>query len=194
MINRKELKKRARKNVKEHIVIFIIICAIASFIGAEFVGSLYYTTANNNYTIDNIITGIMENGIDSAKGQVENNLNNLKNEESDVLGRSNGVFALVINAFSSGSLFLVVFSVIKNVFKSQTVTLAIITIGSLGMYFVFWYFITNIFNVLTGCYAQIEKENLLENIKIGNKRLGPALSNKIYKFFIAEKPDIKINN
>ena len=43
-------------------------------------------------------------------------------------------------------------------------------------------------------YDEEEKENLLENIKIGNKRLGPALSNKIYKFFTAEKPDIKINN
>ena len=43
-------------------------------------------------------------------------------------------------------------------------------------------------------YDEKEKENLLENIQIGNKRLGPALSNKIYKFFTAERPDIKINN
>ena len=43
-------------------------------------------------------------------------------------------------------------------------------------------------------YDEKEKENLLENIQIGNKRLGPALSGKIYKFFTADKPDIKINN
>ena len=43
-------------------------------------------------------------------------------------------------------------------------------------------------------YDEKEKENLLENIQVGNKRLGPALSNKIYKFFTAEKPDIKIKN
>jgi hypothetical protein len=43
-------------------------------------------------------------------------------------------------------------------------------------------------------YDEEEKENLLENIQVGNKRLGPALSNKIYKFFTAEKPDIKIKN
>ena len=43
-------------------------------------------------------------------------------------------------------------------------------------------------------YDEEEKENFLENIQIGNKRLGPALSSKIYKFFTAEKPDIKINN
>ena len=43
-------------------------------------------------------------------------------------------------------------------------------------------------------YDEKEKESLLENIQIGNKRLGPALSAKIYKFFTADKPDIKINN
>ena len=43
-------------------------------------------------------------------------------------------------------------------------------------------------------YDEKEKENLLENIQVGNKRLGPSLSSKIYKFFTAEKPDIKINN
>ena len=43
-------------------------------------------------------------------------------------------------------------------------------------------------------YDENEKENLLENIQVGTKRLGPALSGKIYKFFTADKPDIKINN
>lgn len=43
-------------------------------------------------------------------------------------------------------------------------------------------------------YDEKEKENLLENIQVGNKRLGPSLSSKIFKFFTAEKPDIKINN
>ena len=47
-------------------------------------------------------------------------------------------------------------------------------------------------------YDEKEKENLLENIQIvgpnGTKRLGPAMSNKIYKFFMADNPEGKINN
>ena len=48
-------------------------------------------------------------------------------------------------------------------------------------------------------YDEKEKENLLENIQLvgpngGTKRLGPVMSNKIYKFFMAEKPETKINN
>ena len=51
---------------------------------------------------------------------------------------------------------------------------------------------------LTDEYNEKEKENLLENIQIiwpnGTKRLGPAMSNKIYKFFMADNPESKINN
>ena len=48
-------------------------------------------------------------------------------------------------------------------------------------------------------YDENEKENLLENIQVvgpngGSKRLGPAMSNKIYKFFMADSPEAKINN
>lgn len=48
-------------------------------------------------------------------------------------------------------------------------------------------------------YDEKEKENLLENIKVvgpngGTKRIGPAMSNKVYKFFMADKPEAKINN
>ena len=48
-------------------------------------------------------------------------------------------------------------------------------------------------------YDENEKENLLENIQVvgpngGSKRLGPAMSNKIYKFFMADNPEAKINN
>ncbi len=48
-------------------------------------------------------------------------------------------------------------------------------------------------------YDENEKENLLENIQVvgpngGSKRLGPAMSNKIYKFFMADNPEVKVNN
>ena len=48
-------------------------------------------------------------------------------------------------------------------------------------------------------YDDNEKENLLENIQViganGNtKRIGPALSTKIYKFFMADNPEAKINH
>ena len=48
-------------------------------------------------------------------------------------------------------------------------------------------------------YDESEKENLLENIQVvgsngSTKRVGPSMSNKIYKFFMADNPESKINN
>ena len=40
METRKELKRKARKNLKKHYPIFMVVCVIAAFIGAEFIGSL----------------------------------------------------------------------------------------------------------------------------------------------------------
>ena len=149
MINRKEFKKNAKKNIKEHFILTVIICAIASFVGAEFVGSLFYATANDHYTIDSVVSSVIEKGTEEAKNKIQENLNSFKEKESDVLGRSNGVFAFAVNAVGSGSLYMATFSTVKNIVKSHTATIVIVTIGSFGLYFLFWFYITNIFRVVT---------------------------------------------
>lgn len=59
--------------------------------------------------------------------------------------------------------------------------------------------LNDLYNVyLSNEYEEKEKENFLENIQVaghsgGTKRLGPAMSNKIYKYFMAENPDTKLN-
>ena len=149
MISRRELKKNARKNVKEHFILGVIVCAIASFIGAEFVGSLFYATANDQYTIDSVVSSVIEKGTEEAKNKIQENLNVFKKSESDVLGRSNGVFAFAVNAVGSGSLYVAAFSLVKNIVKSHTATIVIVTIGSFGLFFLFWFYIINIFRVVT---------------------------------------------
>ena len=145
----KELKKSARLNIKKHILLYIIICAIAAFIGAEFKGTLYLTVANDEYTFDGIVSSIAENGLEQTKDKVNEIINEAKSNETNILGRTNGVFATTINAISSGSVFIVGFSVLKNIVKSPTYTLAAGIIISAIIYFLYWYFIINIFQVLT---------------------------------------------
>ena len=45
MKQRKEIKKLGKKSLKKHYAIFVAACLIASFIGAEFAGSLGFTKA-----------------------------------------------------------------------------------------------------------------------------------------------------
>ena len=148
MVTRKENKREARKNLKKHIIFFVIICAIASFIGAEFKGSLFLITANENNTFEGIIKSINEKGFEQTKKEIENYVQEEKNNESSIIGRTNGIFAMSINAISSGSLYIVGFSVIKNIAKSSTMLIVITIIAALGIYFAFWFYIVNVFQVI----------------------------------------------
>ena len=40
MSHRKELKQRAKRNLKKHYLLFVALCLIAAFIGSEFSSSL----------------------------------------------------------------------------------------------------------------------------------------------------------
>lgn len=48
MLTRKEMKKRAKGNLKEHYVIFVVACLIGAFLGAEFANSLDAVTVYPN--------------------------------------------------------------------------------------------------------------------------------------------------
>ena len=144
----KELKQEARVNLKAHIILFVIICAIAAFIGAEFKGSLFFSLAGEENTFENIVNSIVENGVDATKEKIDGYIIEKKDNETKMLGRTKGVFASSINAISSGSLYMVGFSVFKNVTNSPTIILAITIIIATAIYFIFWFFIVNIYQVI----------------------------------------------
>lgn len=148
MIERKNLKKEARKNIKNHIIFFIFICAIASFMGAEFKGSLYVTVANKDHTLEAIVSSINEKGFEKTKEDILNYENEIKDQSSSTVSRKGGVLATSINAISSGSLYVVGLSVLRNIAKSSTALLVCIIIMALAIYFAFWFFIVNVFQVI----------------------------------------------
>lgn len=148
MKTRKELKKEAKNNVKNHIIFFIIVCAIAAFIGAEFRGSLLISLVGEDSTFDNVMNSIVENGVEETKKKIDNYIIEQKDNETKMLGRTNGVFASSLNAISSGSLYMIGFSVFKNVTNSPTVILAVTIIIALLIYFIFWYYIVNVYQIV----------------------------------------------
>lgn len=145
----KELKKNARANLRSHIFLFIFVCAIASFIGAEFKGALYLTIANKEHSFESIMTSIVENGLETTKQNIDDYINEEKKNESSMIGKTNGVFASSFNAISSGSIYLVGFSAFKNMINSST-TLIVISIAVASIiYFIFWYYFVNVYQVVT---------------------------------------------
>ena len=60
---RKELKIKARKNFKRHYLLFILVCLIGAFIGAEYKNSLFITKSVNN----NVINDVKDKQFNKAK-------------------------------------------------------------------------------------------------------------------------------
>lgn len=149
MKSRKELKKSAKQNIKKHFILFVLILAIASFIGAEFKGSLYLTVANQDNMLESIVSSMRENGVEQTIENIKQEAENYKNSGDSFFGRSNGVFASSFNAISSGSIYLVGFSVLNNVVHSSTTTMIISIIVAMLLYFLFWFYIVNVYQVLS---------------------------------------------
>ena len=194
MRTRKELKEEAKKNVKTHIIIYIIICAIAAFIGAEFKGTLFATEANENNTFSAIATSLIEEGFDKTKEKIDNTIKEYQNNESKVLGRTNGVFAVTINAISTGSFFMVGVSAIKNIVGSPTVGISIGIGISVILYFLYWFYIVNIYNVLSRrmfmegrTYRKVPFRRIfyLSSTKCWNKVSKAMFFKELYEFFWA---------
>lgn len=148
----KDLKKDARQNLKNHIIFFIIVCAIAAFIGSEFKGSLFLFAANNEgenlHSLPGVTTSVIQDGFDATRERIENYISQAKHNESDVIGRSDGVLATSINTISSGSIYLLGFSIFKNITNSTIIMLITILIA-LAVCFIVWFYIVNIYQVIT---------------------------------------------
>ena len=62
MLHRKELKRRAKHNLKKHYLLFVALCLIAAFIGSEFSSSLSIIhsatlESTGTYAEDSMVTG-----------------------------------------------------------------------------------------------------------------------------------------
>lgn len=161
METRSELKKRARKNLKKHYSIFMVACVIAAFIGTEFIGSLSITKVqtlpetviNDSKNIDKAVDDALnENGQHSKE-----RTNKLKQEiiekdkedTSKVLGRSRGVFASIVNAFSTGSIYVTFIVGMNSIIGHPNITSIILIVCSLLLSFILWFFLGNLYQVIS---------------------------------------------
>ena len=161
METRSELKKRARKNLKKHYSIFMVACVIAAFIGTEFIGSLSITKVqtlpetviNDSKNIDKAVDDALnENGqhskerTDKLKQEI---IEKDKEDTSKVLGRSRGVFASIVNAFSTGSIYVTFIVGMNSIIGHPNITSIILIVCSLLLSFILWFFLGNLYQVIS---------------------------------------------
>ena len=103
-MKRKDLKKKARKVFQKHYLYFVIVCLMASFIGAEFTDSLSITRIRNQVSSEEklLIEDFENDDLTEAEELVEEKKQEIiEKVDSPVLGRTRGVLASLINSISS---------------------------------------------------------------------------------------------
>lgn len=129
-VNRKALKTQAKITLKRHYWLILVLCLFAAFPGVEYGSTLWATDYQNPAVVSSsadettVTSGaasdhLSSNGISDllekiiagddagAKRQVEQSQKSVQDNDHDAMfGRSRGVFATVLNSFSTGSVIL----------------------------------------------------------------------------------------
>lgn len=161
MKSRKELKKNARRNLKHHYPIFVVACVIAAFIGTEFTSTfnisenkiLPETTIKESEKVDQAVKAALKGETEKSKKATkeikEEIIEKDKKNQNKVLGRSRGVFAMIVNAFSTGSIYVNFIVGMNSIIGHPNIT-SIILIGcSLLISFLIWIFLINMYQVIS---------------------------------------------
>lgn len=161
MKTRKEIKKQARKSLKKHYYIFVVTCVIAFFIGTEFTSSfsvfekkvLPETTIKESRKVNQAVTdalkGETEKSKEATKQIKEEIIKEDKENQNKILGRSRGVLAMIVNSFSTGSIYVNFIAGMNSIIGHPNITSIILIVCSLLISFLIWMFLINMYQVIS---------------------------------------------
>lgn len=169
---RKEWKERAKKTLKKHYWLFVVLCLAASFLGSEFSSSLEISKTRKlpviydesgigmrvNSTSD--LTGVFIDFLmdvaegkeqelrEEAKKTEEKIVEESRKNENTAFGRSRGVFSNIVNKMSSGVYLASLTMAIRSVVDSDNITVMILIVLSVLLLFFIQAFVVGIYRVI----------------------------------------------
>ena len=162
MKSRKELKKSGLNVIKNHYIIFILLCLIAAFLGSEFSNSISITKIEkeflprNNQVVSKVKDGFSNKVVDTVDkntninaGEKIDRIKKIQNKQTKkILDNKRGVFAGIVNLVDSGSLYLTLVIAIKSMIGTSQISIIISIIISLVIFSFYWFFFVNIYKVI----------------------------------------------
>ena len=166
-VQRKELKKKAHAVLRSHYIVLIFLMLLMALFGTEFTfstsdwrnsgkaadpddpGSVLEDSNNSSlFSASEVLSfltrGLIDEGVSKAE---ENEEEIMKTEgESEMLGRSEGVLASLVNGVSSGRLFAKVAQGIRTITHSDKAVALFFILGSILWYALIFIFIKNIYS------------------------------------------------
>lgn len=171
MKSRKMMKSSAREAVNKHYFLYMIICIVVAFLGVEngqtinitkwYIDDPVYLEEEVEYADDiamrkvglvdvvaTALKGNLEEGKKMSNDITKSAIESSEKKENNALGRSEGVFAKIVNDVTSGSFFVTIISAINSIVGSANITLAICVVLCLIGFLAFWFFIVDILKVV----------------------------------------------
>ena len=147
--------------MKKHYPIFLVACVIAAFIGTEFAGSLNITkvqkfpetvitdSKNIDKAVEEALNGKEQESKERTDKLKQEIIEKDKQDTSKILGRSRGVFASIVNDFSTGSIYVTFIVGMNSIIGHPNITSIILIICSLLLSFILWFFLGNLYQVIS---------------------------------------------
>ena len=190
MIDRKAIRKKARKHVRGHYALLVLICAVAILFGDDFHGimsnaqNLYDMLTDQVTEIEIIgIKGRRETASKIVKDMIEDRLAagdayaaegaGAGEDPNPVLGRSRGVFAAAVNNIRSGRMYAMIGTGLNNIVHSRELANALLVAGGLALQMLVWVLVINMLGVVlrrafleTRAYAVFPMNHMFHLIKV----------------------------
>ena len=161
VMDRKAMKAAAKGVFKRQYWLIVVMCLIAALIGVEYTSSLWVEsyedpTMAQPTVVDQAterlgtMLGQMATGNeDQVRDEVARNEQDIRDADTiAVLGRSRGVFATVLNSFSSGSILLTVSDAARSILQSPNAGIITLIVISLIVYLFGWLFIQETYTIV----------------------------------------------
>lgn len=170
MRTRKQMKQQAKRVVRGHYWILLIITLVAVYLGSEFSGSLDFVKQYNPQNSETVSTGIttgsthpiftdavlsalsgdIHNGKQIAQEETNEAIENAKKSVlGNILGRSEGVLASLVNGMDSGSIIVNLISAVRSIGVSKDIVIALFIGLASTLTFGIWFFLTNMYKAIS---------------------------------------------
>lgn len=147
---RKEWKKAAKANLRKHYWILVVLCMFASFLGIEYGMSFAVVHSQMpQVNTEEIFTDVVTDHENTAEEEVEASKAQIKkNDTNAYLGRSRGVFSMLLNSYSSGGFILSLSDAVRNIAGSGNGFIALMILGGLAVYCFVWLFVKETYLII----------------------------------------------
>ena len=160
-MDRKGMKANARKAYKRHYWMIVVICLFASVFGVTYSSSTWSVNASSpsatvqedgtaqSDNVSKVLENLLVGDESQARRQVEHNQEQIvQNDTNAMMGRKRGVFASLLNSFSSGSVILSMADAANSIVHNDGVAVAVPIVVSLAVYLFVWLFVQQTYRVV----------------------------------------------